>query len=99
MTWGGATKEYDAATLARGINLAAEFLANPFSEPFKKVEEAVRNQQNYETPLIKELLHRWPEMMKLVPEQKPAFDTIAQAVVSIEMSVTGAPRPCTASGS
>ena len=81
VTWGTTTKEYDAATLAKGINLAAEFLANPFSEPFKKVEEAVRNQQNYETPLIKELLHRWPEFIKLVPEQKAAFDQIAQGAI------------------
>ena len=81
VTWGTATKEYDAATLANGVNLAAEFLTNPFSEPFKKVEEAVRAHQNFETPLIKELLHRWPELMKLVPEQKAAFDQIAQAAI------------------
>jgi hypothetical protein len=81
VTWGAATKEYDAATLARGVNLAAEFLANPFGEPFRKVEEAVRAQQNYETPLVKELLHRWPELTKLVPEQKSAFDQIAQAAI------------------
>jgi lysophospholipase L1-like esterase len=81
VTWGATTREYDAATLAKGVNLAAEFLTNPFSEPFKKVEEAVRAQQNYETPLIKELLHRWPEFAKLVPDQKPAFDQIAQAAI------------------
>jgi lysophospholipase L1-like esterase len=81
ITWGATTKEYDAATLAKGINLAAEFLTNPFSEPFKKVEDAIRNQQNYETPLIKEILHRWPELLKLVPDQKAAFDQIANAAI------------------
>jgi hypothetical protein len=81
VTWGATTKEYDAAALAKGVNLAADFLNNPFSEPFKKVEEAVRAQQNFETPLIKELLHRWPEFAKLLPDQKAAFDQIAQAAI------------------
>ena len=37
MTWGGVTKEFASAELAGGINLAAAFLDNPFSEPFKKI--------------------------------------------------------------
>jgi lysophospholipase L1-like esterase len=81
VTWGATSKEYDAAALAKGVNLAADFLANPFSEPFKKVEDAVRNQQNYETPLIKEMLQRWPEFVKMVPDQKAAFDQIANAAI------------------
>ena len=36
VTWGDASKEYPAEQLAKGINLAAEFLDNPFSEPFRK---------------------------------------------------------------
>ena len=90
VTWGATSKEYDAAALAKGVNLAADFLTNPFSEPFKKVEEAVRNQQNYETPLIKELLHRWPEFLKMVPDQKPAFDQIATAAIEKAKTVNDA---------
>src|SRR5687767_4450994 len=42
VTWGDASKEFPAADLAKGINLAAEFAdANPFSEPFKQVEAEV----------------------------------------------------------
>src|SRR5206468_7534137 len=40
VTWGATSKEYPAAELAKGINLAADFPANPFGEPFKKVEES-----------------------------------------------------------
>ena len=36
------------AELAKGINLAAEFLDNPFSGPFKEVEKAVSRQQQIE---------------------------------------------------
>lgn len=57
VTWGGHTKEFMAERLERGINLAAEFLDNPFSEPFRKVHEAVLRQQRYETPMVKDLLH------------------------------------------
>src|SRR6185295_2891091 len=35
VTWGSESKEFSADELAKGINLAAEFLDNPFSGPFK----------------------------------------------------------------
>lgn len=81
ITWGGATKAYAAADLAKGINLAAEFLDNPFGEAFHRVEEAVRAQQNYETPLVKEMLQHWPEYVRMVPEQQESFDKIAAAAL------------------
>jgi lysophospholipase L1-like esterase len=57
VTWGEETREFDAAELAKGINLAAEFLDNPFVEPFKKVHAAVEAQQQFETPMIKKTIH------------------------------------------
>ncbi|MGC3959641.1 MAG: hypothetical protein QM813_17345 [Verrucomicrobiota bacterium] len=61
VTWGKQTKAFTVAQLEQGINLAAEFLENPFSEPFKKVHEAVLRQQRYETPMVKEILHSIPD--------------------------------------
>lgn len=61
VTWGGHTKEFGVAQLEQGINLAAEFLDNPFSEPFRKVHEAVLRQQRYETPAVKDILHAVPD--------------------------------------
>ena len=57
VTWGGATKEFGGARLEKGINLAAEFLANPFSAQFAKVNEAVGKQEVQETTLSKLFLH------------------------------------------
>jgi lysophospholipase L1-like esterase len=57
VTWGDESKEFDAAELAKGINLAAEFLDNPFVEPFNKVHAAVAAQQAFETPMIKQTIH------------------------------------------
>ena len=38
VTWGKTSKEFSASQLKEGINLAAEFLDNPFSEAFQKVD-------------------------------------------------------------
>jgi hypothetical protein len=57
VTWGAATKTFSSEQLSKGVNLAAEFETNPFSEAFKKVDEAVAAKQNYETRQIKELFH------------------------------------------
>lgn len=76
VTWGDVTREFTGAAAEKGINLAAEFMDNPFSAPFLKVEEAVKTQQNYETPLVKRLMHELTELEPLVPNDKAAMETI-----------------------
>lgn len=46
VTWGAQSRTFDAATLAKGVNLAAEFSENPFRAPFAKILAALseRNQ-------------------------------------------------------
>jgi lysophospholipase L1-like esterase len=56
--WGEGSKTFAAEDLQAGINLAAEFPTNPFVEPFKKAEAAIRAQQEFETPMIKTLYHK-----------------------------------------
>lgn len=57
ITWGDTSKTYTADDLARGINLAADFETNPFSEAFKRVDDAVAKKQTYETRQVKDLFH------------------------------------------
>ncbi len=57
VTWGKASKTFTANELGQGINLAAEFLDNPFSGPFKAVETAVRRKQEFETQAMSSLWH------------------------------------------
>src|SRR5439155_17070378 len=91
ITWGAVSKDYSATDLAKGVNLAADFASsNPFTEPFKKVEDAIRAQQNYETPLIKDMLARWPAYLQMVPEQKESLDKIAQAAIDKEKALNDA---------
>lgn len=57
VTWGGESKSYSAAELSTGVNLAADFAVNPFSEAFKRVDDAVGAKQAYETTQIKKIFH------------------------------------------
>jgi len=76
VTWGGVSKEFSGADAQRGINLAAEFMDNPFSAASAWVEEAVKAQQNYETPLVKRVLHELVELETIVPEEAKAMEQI-----------------------
>ena len=57
VAWGIGTKIYSAEQLERGVNLADDFPENPFSEAFKKVDEAVKAKQEFETKQIKSRFH------------------------------------------
>jgi len=79
VTWGDVSKEFAGADAERGINLAAEFMDNPFSAQFQKVEEAVKAQQNFETPLVKRLMHELAEFEAFLPEEKGAMEALKTA--------------------
>jgi len=53
VTWGAASKTFSRAQLESGINLAAEFIENPFVEPFQNLDRIVGEKQNFETQMIK----------------------------------------------
>ncbi|HNQ88659.1 MAG TPA: SGNH/GDSL hydrolase family protein [Verrucomicrobiota bacterium] len=57
VVWGNTARVYKAEDLARGINLAEDFVENPFSEAFRRVDEAVAAKQAYETRQVKTLFH------------------------------------------
>ena len=57
VTWGAETRTYTADQLARGVNLAADFAVNPFSDAFKKVDDAVLAKQSYETKQVKQIFN------------------------------------------
>jgi hypothetical protein len=90
VTWGVHSREYTAAELAKGINLAADFLVNPFSEPFKKAEEAIKAQQAYETPMIKDLFHNLPAYAAMLPGHKDLLDQLAAAATEREKQLNDA---------
>ena len=70
VTWGESTKTFTREQLAAGINLAAEFLDNPFSGPFENVLNAVGEKQNFETPMIKEMITRFRSYDRVLPDDE-----------------------------
>lgn len=57
VTWGSESRVFTSAQLLKGVNLAAEFPANPFGEAFGRVDAAVAAKQAHETRQIKEVFH------------------------------------------
>jgi len=57
VTWDTTSKVFPRAELEKGINLAAEFLDNPFVPAFRKVEGAVIKKEAFETTMIKGIIN------------------------------------------
>lgn len=81
ITWGKTSKEFSTAMAAKGINLAAEFLDNPFSDAFHKVEGKIVEQQGLEVYLVKVLLHNIPEYERMAPDEVAALERIAEGIL------------------
>jgi lysophospholipase L1-like esterase len=81
VTWGGSSRDFSATRLAQGINLAAEFLDNPFSEPFRKVEERISSKQWGEMSRVKEQMHSLGILRDYAPQEHQALDRLAAALV------------------
>jgi len=80
VVWGKGSKEFTAAQLEKGINLAAEFSDNPFGEAFAKVEERIVEQQKVETVLSNVLMNRLAAYVHHIPAMKDLTDQLAPAI-------------------
>ncbi len=99
ITWGSVSKTFSAAQLEQGINLSAEFPANPFNEAFAKVDAAIAAKQEFETkemktdfrpkgvqkPSIDDVI---TQTEKVVKEDEQAHDKLAVAVHDAFVPVT-----------
>jgi lysophospholipase L1-like esterase len=83
ITWGNQSKIFPAAELAKGINLAAEFLDNPFSAKFAEVETAIRQQQTIETPYAR-INGQLALVAQSLPGEQLAFDQFKQNLISLD---------------
>lgn len=92
--WGDTTNLYSVRQLAAGVNLAADFVENPFCGPFRKVDEAVAAKQAYETKQIKQVFHSAAakaDMAQAVAtteaERAPLAKAIADAMVPVRHTI------------
>jgi len=81
VTWGKNSKNFSAEEASSGINLAAEFLQNPFSQSFADAETKIREKQFAESPLSKDLQHSLPQWVKSFPDEKETFQKLSTKVV------------------
>jgi len=102
VTWGNSFKIFRAEELAKGVNLAAEFLDNPFSVPFQSVEYAVSKQQQYEAPRVHIIEKSWAKgwskqkTMRGAPSQEKVLELEAaarEAVRPVTHTLTITPVP------
>jgi lysophospholipase L1-like esterase len=84
VAWGDETKSYSASQLAKGVNLADEFVTNPFSAAFDKVDKAVAAKQEYETRQIKIMFHG--------PEATADIKTVEKLTESVRSPLVAAVR-------
>ena len=92
VTWGKDSREFSAADLQKGINLAAEFLDNPFSKPFQEVDAKILEKQAFETQAIKSMLNSLPLWKKALPEDGETLDRLKQALLEKTKAKTAAVR-------
>jgi lysophospholipase L1-like esterase len=92
--WGNTTNTYTSAQLAEGVNLAADFVDNPFCESFDRVDKAVAAKQAYETHQIKEVFHgdaAKTDMTKAVEtteaKRAPLAKAIADAMTPVRHTI------------
>jgi hypothetical protein len=90
VTWGEASKEFAAADLAKGVNLAAAFLDNPFCEPFKAVERKIASQQGMEVELVKNLIHNLPAYLRRAPDEKESLERNGSGLVKSDVEARNA---------
>ena len=91
VTWGTSSKVYAAGQLAKGVNLAEDFVVNPFSEPFQKVEAAVLAKQAYETQQIQKEFHSHEartNMLVVVTQTEAERAILARAIPAAFVPVT-----------
>ena len=85
VTWGTVTKTFSAASLGKGINLAAEFEeANPFTQAITDVESAVALHQAFETTFSKSLLHGAPAIVKADPDAEPMVKEVNESAMKLD---------------
>ena len=88
VTWGKTTKEYSASDLEKGINLAAEFLDNPFCGRFLAMQEAVQAKNKYENTFSFNFVRMVPRLAAEAPEQKVALAKANESGIALQRQLS-----------
>jgi lysophospholipase L1-like esterase len=95
VTWGAETKEFAKEDLEKGINLMASFETTPFDQAFFTLMNAVRLKQEYETPMIKNMVSGFRSFTndaRSDPEFAAALETLKKKLISKQEKLDAAER-------
>jgi lysophospholipase L1-like esterase len=93
VTWGDRSKQFTRSQLERGVNLASEFVQdNPFSDAFESVTKAVRDQQTFETQMIKQLFPAARVFRELAPAEADAMTRAMEAAMKRDANLQQSAR-------
>lgn len=84
VTWGDGSKVYTSDQLAKGVNLAADFLENPFTAQFGKIRLAISRKQQYETALYKTFMANAKMVNDAIKDaelRSDAYDVVKTALI------------------
>ena len=85
ITWGTESKEFTAAQLAKGSNLAAEFLNNPFVPAFAAVDKEVAQKADFQIFMVTFYLgQRMPALASALPDKAASFQQVAAGLREID---------------
>lgn len=90
--WGPSGKVFTREQLAAGINLAAEFMDNPFSAPFERVLAAVKAKQAFETTMVKRQFKTQRNTIRKDPAQTEALTRQRDALLAEQAAQVDAVR-------
>ncbi len=82
VTWGTKDKEFTAAQLAAGINLAVEFPENPFVEPFAEATKAMQNQQQFDGSFLRRHLGAVASLQRDFSEATVTLKSLQELVIA-----------------
>ncbi|MBN1851484.1 MAG: SGNH/GDSL hydrolase family protein [Pirellulales bacterium] len=87
VTFGSATKTFRKDQLAAGINLADEFIDNPFVQPFNRVLDEVGRKQAIETTMIKGFITNFRQLSGPLaedPEVQSTLETLRREMTEVD---------------
>ena len=93
--WGEHVREYTTEQLSDGINLAADYVENPFCDAFDRVFDAVGKKQAYETIQVKKAFHSREAredfnavIQKTEAERKPLAEAVRNSLRPVTHTLT-----------
>lgn len=92
ITWGSMNREFTAAELSTGINLAEAFPENPFCAPFFAAAKVMKEQQDFEDQSIRVLLNSLLDWRKDYPASAPQTRILADLVAAKSVEKRAASR-------